>query len=68
MEVQELLSYIIPFLIMYNAWLHNQIISAQKEIAVNSAKDEETSRQFMEIKSDIKEMKKELHNYILKQA
>lgn len=78
-EISELLSYAVPLLVAYNAWLHTQVINAQKEIAVNSAMDTEIIKQFDEFKQDIKlglkdqadkiqKISEELHDFLIKQA
>jgi hypothetical protein len=60
-EIADLFKFAIPFIIAYNAYIHNQVISNSKEIAVNSANDLSRSGVYEEIKEAIKEMKSEIH-------
>jgi len=66
-EISDLLSYIVPLLALYIGYLHNKVISAEKDIAVNSSKDEKINEQFNDLKNDIKALTKEFHNFILSQ-
>jgi len=66
-EVNELLSYIVPLLVAYNVWIHNKLITAEKDIAVNSSKDSAVNKQYDEIKADIKALADEFHAFVLAQ-
>ena len=39
-SITDLLGWAVPFVILYNVWLHNQVISLKTDLAVNSTKDE----------------------------
>ena len=39
-QIADLFKFAIPFIIAYNAYIHNQVIKNSKDIAVNSANDE----------------------------
>jgi hypothetical protein len=61
-EISQLLSWAVPFLIMYNAWLHRMVIKTQLDIAVNTAKDEEIFKQIDEMKADIRDIRGDLQS------
>jgi hypothetical protein len=60
-EVADLLKFTIPFIIMYNAYIHVQVTKNTRDIAVNSANDASRVGLMEEIKEAIKEMKTEIH-------
>lgn len=73
MTFQEMLIYLIPFLVGYNAWLHKMVIEAQTRLAVFSERNRGVSENIEELKGAIKElnteiksMKQELHNFMIK--
>lgn len=60
-QIADLFKFAIPFIIAYNAYIHNQVIKNSKDIAVNSANDASRVGLMEEIKEAIKEMKSEIH-------
>jgi len=60
-EISELLSWSVPFIIAYNVWLHNQIVKSQIDIAVNNTNDESLRTAVNDIKGDIKAMRDDIH-------
>ena len=65
-EFTEVISYLLPPLLLWNVWLHKMVIKAQLEIAVNSAKDEHIIKEIEELKVDVKALAKEFHDFIVK--
>ena len=61
-EISELLSWSVPFIIAYNVWLHNQIVKSQIEIAVNTSKDEEISRNIDLLRTSVDALTSEVHS------
>ena len=61
-QIADLFKFAIPFIIAYNAYIHNQVIKNSKDIAVNSANDESRVGLMTEIKEELKAMKTEIHN------
>jgi len=61
-EISELLSYAVPLIIAYNVWLHNQIVKSQIEIAVNTSKDEEISRNIALLRKSVDALTTEVHS------
>lgn len=77
-SINQLLSYLVPFLGVYIGWLHKQVIRNQIDIAVNTSKDDEIMKQYNEFKADIKaelvkqstiidDLRKEIHDFIINQ-
>lgn len=60
-EISDLFSYSMPFIMAYNIWLHNQIVSAKIDIAVNNTSDKAQQDVLTEIKNDIRAMREDIH-------
>ena len=48
-QIADLLKFAIPFIIMYNAYIHNQVIKNAKDIAVNNANDKNKEKEYKKI-------------------
>ncbi len=60
-EISTIFSFSAPFILLYNVWLHNQIVKAQIDIAVNNANDGSLRIAVKDIKDDIKAMRDDIH-------
>ena len=40
-EYIDFVKWLVPFVVAYNVWLHNKLIANEKEIAINTVKDDE---------------------------
>jgi len=60
-EISELLSYAVPLIMGYNVWLHNEIVKAKIDIAVNNTSDKAIRDAVSEIKDDIRAMRDDIH-------
>ena len=67
-EISDLFSYVVPLLVLYNAWLHRQVINAQIDIAVNNSKDEEIIKQFDLLKIKLDKFIDEFHQFLVLEA
>jgi predicted transcriptional regulator len=68
MEIIEGLEFLVPFLIAYNVWMHNQIIKNSKDIAVNTSKDEQLSEAVKEMKGQMSEILQTVNDINIKLA
>lgn len=73
MTFQEMLTFVVPILVIYNGWLHKMVIDAQTNLAVLSERNrgisdniEELKGVIKELNTEIKSMKQELHNFMIK--
>ena len=66
-EISQIFSFSTPLIILYNVWLHNQIVNAKIDIAVNNTSDKAISEAVAEIKNDIRAMREDIHALANKQ-
>ncbi len=61
-EISEILSWSVPFIILYNVWLHNQIVKSQIDIAVNTSKDEAITKSIDLLRGSMDALTAEVHS------
>lgn len=67
-SISDLLSYIVPLILVYNGWLHNQVIKAQINIAVANEKDDNIIKEIGDLNISVERLAKEVHNFMLAYA
>jgi len=60
-EISTLFSFSAPFILLYNVWLHNQIVKSQIEIAVNTSKDEAITQSIDLLRKSMDALTSEVH-------
>ncbi len=61
-EISTIFSFSAPFILLYNVWLHNQIVKAQIDIAVNTSKDEAITKSIDLLRTSMDNLTAEVHS------
>lgn len=56
-EIFDFVKWVTPFVVGWNVWLHNKVTLLEKNVAVNTAKDNEVWKRIDTIDTDLKEIK-----------
>jgi len=64
-EITDLFKFAIPFIILYNAYIHNQVVKNAKDIAVNSANDKNRNDNVSNLIKKVDRLTDKVDNLIL---